>query len=367
MLTVGVAFFVGSGPALADTNVQIFGIIDTGILTQNKSPNQGGSQTQMATSGLRQTILGFKGTESLGNGLNAFFNLESHFDTDDGAFHGTGDAPGKGQILFRRQSNVGLSGDWGTVILGRQYGPALLAHLGTEPRAFKEQFSNLYAWAYNQYAATATGGPGQTNRNTTNDVGIFFSEAIQYRKTIGPVDFGVLYAIGGVPGNTSKNSAYALGASYTGPVTLSASYSEMKDATSGVTVVKHSGLGFAVPVSAFTFKVNWLEGKNFNGSSGQEVSKVDGWGLGVDYKWHPANSLTLAYYDNKDKDNSNDATRNWVLSNDYSLSKRTTIYAQMAYVDAKSQATIKTSIVAAGIPAQGEKTTLFNVGINHTF
>jgi predicted porin len=78
------------------------------------------------------------------------------------------------------------------VTFGRQYGPALLAHIGTEPRAFKEQFSNLYAWAYNQYQATA-GAPG-TDRNTNNDVGIFFSNAIQYRNTVGPFSFGVLWS-----------------------------------------------------------------------------------------------------------------------------------------------------------------------------
>lgn len=367
MLATAVVFSANAGMAIAQSNVQIFGIIDTGILYQSKSPGNGGSQTQMATSGLRQTVLGFKGTEQLDNGLKAFFNLESHFDTNNGALHGTGDAPGAGTVLFRRQANVGLSGNFGTFIFGRQYGPALLAHLGTEPRAFKEQFSNLYAWAYNQYAATASGAAGLTNRNTNNDVGIFFNNAIHYRNKVGPVDFGILYSLGGVADSTSKNSALALGANYTGPFTLSGSYQEMKDQTSGVTLVKHSGLGFAVPISVLTFKANFLEGKNYNGISGAEVSKVHGLSMGIDYKWHPANSLTLAYYDNKDKDNNLDHTKNVVISNDYSLSKRTTIYTQWAYVDAKAMATIKTSIVAAGIPAQGEKTSLLNVGINHTF
>ncbi|MBT9521289.1 MAG: porin [Dechloromonas sp.] len=345
--------------------VEIFGIIDAGFLYQSKSDQGGGgSKTSMETSGLRQSVLGFKGNRDLGKGLSGFFNLEAHFDTNNGNFHGTGDAAGTGNVLFRRQANLGLSGDWGSVTLGRQYGPALLAHIATEPRAFKEQFSNLYAWAYNQYAATA-GGPG-TDRNTNNDVGIFFSNAIQYRNTIGPVNFGVLWALGGKEGGMEKNSAYALGATYTGPVTLSASYQEVKDEATAHSNVKHAGLGIAIPFGDFTFKGNYLNAKN-DTKAGANVSDVDGIGVGVDWKWHPRNTATVAYYDNKDKRNSNDHTRNLVLSNDFSFRPDTTFYVQMAYVDAGSAATIKTSIVAAGIPAVGEKSFLLNVGLNFTF
>ena len=345
--------------------VEIFGIIDAGFLYQSKSDQGGGgSKTSMETSGLRQSVLGFKGNRDLGKGLSGFFNLEAHFDTNNGNFHGTGDAAGTGNVLFRRQANLGLSGDWGSVTLGRQYGPALLAHIATEPRAFKEQFSNLYAWAYNQYAATA-GGPG-TDRNTNNDVGIFFSNAIQYRNTIGPVNFGVLWALGGKEGGMEKNSAYALGATYTGPVTLSASYQEVKDEATAHSNVKHAGLGIAVPFGDFTFKGNYLNAKN-DTKAGANVSDVDGIGVGIDWKWHPRNTATIAYYDNKDKRNSNDHTRNFVLSNDFSFRPDTTLYVQMAYVDAGSAATIKTSIVAAGIPAVGEQSFLLNVGLNFTF
>lgn len=345
--------------------VEIVGIIDVGFLYQSKTnEGGGGSKTSMETSGLRQSTLGFKGNRDLGENLKGFFNLEAHFDTNNGNFHGTGDAEGTGNKFFRRQANLGLSGDWGSITLGRQYGPALLAHIGTEPRAFKEQFSNLYAWAYNQYAATA-GGPG-SDRNTNNDVGIFFSNAIQYRHTLGPVNFGVLWALGGKEGDMEKNSAYALGATYTGPVTLSASYQEIKDESTARSNVKHGGLGIAVPFGDFTFKGNYLNAKN-DSRTGLNVSDVDGISVGVDWKWHTNNSATLAYYDNKDKRNKSDHTRNIVLSNDYSFRPDTTLYIQMAYVDAGSAATIKTSIVAAGVPAVGERTFLLNAGLNFTF
>lgn len=357
-----------AAPAAAETNVTIFGIIDVGLLYQSKTDPNGDSKTSMETSGLRQTVIGFKGDRDLGENLEGFFNLEAHFDTNNGFFHGSGDSAdvtGKSPVpFFRRQANLGLRGDWGSVTLGRQYGPALLAHIGTEPRAFKEQFSNLYAWAYNQYAATA-GAPG-TERNTNNDVGIFFSNAIQYRHTLGPVNFGILWAVGGRSGSTSRNSAWAAGATYTGPVTLSASYQVIKDEETSHDNVKHYGIGAAVPVGAFTFKANFLKAKN-DLRTGPNVSDVDGLGVGVDWKWHPKNTLTLAYYNNRDKLNKNDETRNIVLSNDFALRHDTTLYVQAAYVDADSAATIKTSIVAAGVPAVGEKTFLLNAGLNFTF
>lgn len=363
-ISAALLLLTASVPALAENNVSIYGIIDAGLLYQSKTDPTGKGKTSMETSGLRQTVLGFKGDRDLGKGLEGFFNLEAHFDTNNGQFHGTGDAQGNGTPFFRRQANLGLRGDWGSVTFGRQYGPALLAHIGTEPRAFKEQFSNLYAWAYNQYAATA-GGPG-TERNTNNDVGIFFSNAIQYRNTIGPINFGVLWSPGGKAGSLEKNSVFAVGGTYTGPVILSASYQVIKDEATANDNVKHGGLGIAVPFGDFTFKANYLNAKNET-NTGANVSNVNAVSAGVDWKWHPENTATLAYYDNKDKLNKNDHTRNVVLSNDYKLRADTTIYVQTAYVDADSAATIKTSIVAAGVPSVGNRTLLVNAGINFTF
>ncbi|WP_227818330.1 porin [Nitrogeniibacter aestuarii] len=370
------ALSMASGSALADKTIaefeggkiSIFGIIDVGLLYMSKSGSNGDSKVSMETSGLRQTVLGFKGERDMGDGITAFFNLESHFDTNNGQLHGTGDArDANGDYSvpqWRRQANIGIRGDWGSLTFGRQYGPALLAHIGTEPRAFKEQFSNLYAWAYNQLLTTWDFGSG--DRNTNNDVGIFFSNAIQYRNTLGPVDFGIMYALGGQEDSAEDNSAFALGAAYNGPVTLSASYQLIKDDTTGNNNVTHWGLGAAVPVGDFTFKGNYLGAKNET-EAGVEQSDVAAIGVGVDWKWNERNSATVAYYHNKDRNNNDDETRNLVISNDFAWKPDTTIYVQAAWVDAGDAATIKTSIVAAGVPSVGEKSFLINTGINFMF
>lgn len=363
LATASLALLCGAAGA---QNVQIFGIVDTGILYQTNNGANSSSRTSMQTSNLRQSVWGFKGTEDLGGGLKAFFNLESHIDIDTGALHGDGflgTAP-----LFRRQANVGLAGDWGSVTLGRQYGPALLAHIGTEPRAFKENFSSLYTWAYDQLTAFNGGGAVNTN----NDVGIFMTNSVQYRGSIGPVSGGILYSFGEVAGETSNNSVLALGLTYSGPVTLSFSHEFMKDANTGEKVTEHTGVGAAYSWSNYTVKGIFHRADN-SAADGTRVSEVDTWGLGFDWKWNPSNMITLAYYDAEDKENKSNNTKNLVFGNETYLSKRTTLYATIAIVDADSGAggnTIdgfRTTIVATPDYLPGKKTTFFNAGINHTF
>ena len=176
----------------------------------------------------------------------------------------------------------------------------------------------------------------------------------------------MLWALGEQPDTNTDNSVWAVGAAYQGPVTLSASYQVMKDQGTGNNNVKHAGLGVAVPFGDFTVKANYLNAKNETRDGG-EVSNVDAVGVGVDYRWNERNTATVAFYRNQDDENDDDETSNLVVSNDYAVRPDTTIYTQLAYVDAGDAATIKTSIVAAGVPAVGEKTLLLNVGINFAF
>lgn len=359
-----------------NTTISMFGILDAGVLYQSNVSTDGDEKVGIETSGLRQTVIGFKGNRPLDNGDTAFFNLEAHFDLDTGMFHGTGDAAtdaddSSGRLLFRRQANIGMTGDWGTVILGRQYGPALLAHLATEPRIFKEQFSNLYAWAYSQLFTTVNGAGTNLGRNANNDVGIFFKNAIQYRNNINGLDFGVLYSFGGQEGSLKDGDVIALGAAYgVGDLSLSASYQNMQDQQTSEDVVTSWGVGAAYALGDLTFKANYMNTEN-NTSTGVEILDLDAFGMGMDWKWAPKHTATVAYYINED--NVEDfETKSLVLSNEYTMGESTTLYAQMAYVDAddatatSTVAQYSTSIVATPAPA-GEKTTLVNVGVNFAF
>ncbi|WP_413457582.1 porin [Herbaspirillum huttiense] len=100
--------------ALAQSQVSVYGIIDTGVVYTNHANAAGNSVLKMPSlTSSFPSRLGFKGTEDLGGGLQAMFVLESGFSVDTGAM-------GQGNRLFGRQSYVGLKDSWGSLMLGRQ-------------------------------------------------------------------------------------------------------------------------------------------------------------------------------------------------------------------------------------------------------
>lgn len=111
--------FSGSSGTQAQTappaSVALYGLIDTGVERITNVGAGGGSVTRMpGLSGSLPSRWGVRGSEDLGGGLRAVFNLEAGFSPDTGASN-------QGGRIFGRQSLVGLSGPWGTVSLGRQY------------------------------------------------------------------------------------------------------------------------------------------------------------------------------------------------------------------------------------------------------
>ncbi|WP_323011707.1 porin [Castellaniella sp.] len=119
------AGFATAGVAQAETSVTLYGIVDTGYGYSNYKYDRDGFQATSKSSGLVSGIVngnrwGLKGSEDLGDGLRAIFQLEQGFDL------GTG-APSSGK-QFHRQSFVGLSSDnWGTFSMGRQYSAGVMA------------------------------------------------------------------------------------------------------------------------------------------------------------------------------------------------------------------------------------------------
>ncbi|MBO9536635.1 porin [Herbaspirillum sp.] len=123
---VALAGALCAGSAMAQSSVTIYGIIDTGVVYTTNANAAGNSNFKMPSlTGSFPSRIGFKGTEDLGGGLQAMFVLESGFAPDTGAM-------GQGNRLFGRQSFVGLKGDWGQVMLGRQVNMTYLSGLKTD-------------------------------------------------------------------------------------------------------------------------------------------------------------------------------------------------------------------------------------------
>ena len=105
----------------AQSSVEIWGVVDAGI--QNAKQN-GMSKTQMTTSGLSSSQLGFRGVEDLGGGMKAGFWLEGALQNDAGTPNG---------LQFGRRSTLDLSGSFGAIRLGRDYTPTFWSHTVFDP------------------------------------------------------------------------------------------------------------------------------------------------------------------------------------------------------------------------------------------
>jgi len=63
--------------ASAQTNVQVYGIMDAGVEYVNHATANDGSQVRVVSGGKNTSRWGFRGSEDLGGGLKAVFNLAS--------------------------------------------------------------------------------------------------------------------------------------------------------------------------------------------------------------------------------------------------------------------------------------------------
>lgn len=109
-----------AGVAQAETSVTLYGIIDTGIGynkisgAKDGGPVSNGSRIGMINGVQNGSRWGLRGSEDLGDGLRAVFQLESGFDSGNGK-------SGQSSRLFGRQATVGLASDsWGQLDFGRQ-------------------------------------------------------------------------------------------------------------------------------------------------------------------------------------------------------------------------------------------------------
>jgi predicted porin len=102
--------------AFAQSSVTIYGQIDSGIYNIKKA-NGVNSATVYGDGSVFSPILGFKGTEDIGGGLKAGFDLQTDVQTNNGGENQNGQ--------FRRQANSSLAGSFGEVKLGITTNPII--------------------------------------------------------------------------------------------------------------------------------------------------------------------------------------------------------------------------------------------------
>ena len=119
---IALAVLAAAGAASAQSSVTLYGRVDAGLVNVKAVDAAGVSltQTKLNSNVLNNSLWGIKGTEDLGNGLKANFVLEAGMNIDDGTAS-TYQVNGANVTGFNRKATVGLSGNFGTVELGRNY------------------------------------------------------------------------------------------------------------------------------------------------------------------------------------------------------------------------------------------------------
>lgn len=160
-LALAAASLLACGTAQAQSSVGLYGLVDASV---GQFQNAGGVKLKRLDSGnLSTSYLGFRGREDLGGGLAAVFALESFFLVDSG---GASRVPGV-DTYWARNANVGLTGGFGTLKLGRQGPPLFVSTLIFN--AFGDSFG--FSPSIRQYYNAPYGTPLVGDSGWNNAVG----------------------------------------------------------------------------------------------------------------------------------------------------------------------------------------------------
>lgn len=312
----------------AQSSVEIYGIADAAV---EVAKNGDGLRVTRLVSGQGSASrLGFRGTEDLGGGLKAHFNMENGFNIDSGAFGDT-------TRLFQRRATVGMSGPWGRVDLGRQYRVETRILFAMDPfdsgsiaspsntlstTVFRSDNAIVYETPnFNGLVGRLMYAFGEGTgalKGANDDVGA----TIQYNN--GPLYVAYGYDARENATNTDTRKIHTLGGAYNfGPAKLYAAYRTREEAAAGLDENNY-WLGVSVPVRQWTFSaaVTRVNGKTAANRD------ANGLGLGVDYD----------------------------------LSKRTTFYGRYGKIENKNGSTFN---LDNGI--NGSEPVALAVGVRHKF
>ena len=339
--------------AMADSgNVVIYGKARVSVDSVDGDYAEGERRTRVSSNNSR---LGFKGSEDLGNGLSAVWQVESLIKIDE---------QGSSLGLGTRNTFAGLAGkQWGSLTLGYQDSPLKtstgpLGVFGDTLGDYRSVFTKLSTRAKNSVLYTTPSMSG----------------------LVGRVMYGARNEAGN--GNNSDPSMYALSVVYkNGPLYAALAYENNKNVT-------------GVPVAPATTPLNntssnndaWRAGvgytlgdlklglayENNDAENAAAVTTNDGdaWYLSAAYKMG-ANTLSAAYTQRSDyTSGSNDGADQWTIGADHALSKRTSVYALYTMISNDRKGTngigehvgvTQVDTIGGGDPSG------FSIGMNHNF
>ncbi len=323
-----------AGAAHAQSSVSLYGLMDVFVGKTTSKDTVGtvvtktNPGTSLTSGGLNGSRWGLRGSEDLGGGLKANFQLEAGFSADTGVAAGG----------FNRTSKVGLSGGFGSVDFGRQY---------TQMYQLIDGFD----------------AQGTSTFSTTNAIfGNALAPSVRWDNSVvyatpnfGGFTAAAQYAFGeNATPTTSAGRSFGLSAGYAnGPVAVKAVYESAK-ATGPAAAAKSTGLA-----GSYDFGVVKVVAQFVNQKDGLATGLKDqGAVLGAVVPVGSSGSLNVAYGHEKTRyvatgANSSKASA-FGVEYLHNLSKRTTVYAGLSSIkytdlDAVVETTSKDRVYGLGI------------------
>ncbi|KWC91766.1 porin [Burkholderia cepacia] len=383
--SVAVVLLATGGVVHAQGSVTLYGIVDEGI---TYSSNQHGkANVQLQSGKLGGSRWGFRGSEDLGNGIKAIFNLENGFNATNGTFTAAGRE-------FGRAAYVGLSKQGlGALTLGRQ----------------TDVFADLVA----QYFGSGFWTPS-THIGDSDDMNQYFriNNSVKF---LSDSFYGVrvagIYGFSNAAGNFANNRAWSLAANYSnGPFSIGGGFMELNQPNSTTNTsgalggastsngddystalfygldggvrrqrVTAAGAGYTYGAAQMGFGFSHVQLDYVDGAS----RKLNNFDVNLRYRISAPLSVIAVYtYTDGSADNIPKAAGHlsprWhqaTLGIDYLLSKRTELYASAEYQRALGDASIKSGnslaaiayIPSAGAASSTGSQVAVSVGVRHKF
>lgn len=364
LIALAIAGVFVAPAAMADTsNVTIYGIADIAVGSTN---NGVVSNTQVSS---QVSKLGFKGSEDLGDGLSAIWQIEQQIDMDNSS------AAGAKNSFATRNSFAGLKSEsMGTVLLGRHDTPYKMATSKLD--VFVDQLAINYSVMGG--GSSATNGGGLHMARLTDEI-VYISPKMN--------NFTVAAAYVAAAETTTtaaqqKGTAYSLATMYdAAPLYAALAYQSFKygaagTGTFGSTPALAAGdtqsstrLGFGYTMDALQLNLVYENNK----SSVLGLDKFGRSNLYLAGKYSFGNDDVKLAYANAGQIGgvANTGAKQISVGYDHSLSKRTTLYTQ--YTKISNQSGANYGLSSAGSTAGGAAVALGNnpsgyaFGIKHVF
>jgi predicted porin len=338
---------VTAGTARAESSVTLYGVMDVGLNFRTAagagSDGKAASALQLASGNELTSRWGLLGTEDLGGGLALTFKLESGFNAATGTGNFSVPFPADTGALFDRSAVVGVtSSRWGKLLLGRNWSPFFdgisagdatgYMNFGSLANATFQNSSNL-----NPALGLAGAASGQNSAANGGLLYTWVNNSIKYMlpdNTLG-LSGGLLYSFGGTAGSLSNKSAMSANLNWTnGTAGFASGFFSARDP---------SGLTNNPWLRAFTIGATYVIGtvkvgvdfvKFQNPTTGANQNYYYG---GAAWQATPEWRFTADWLHLQDLKNSAAGADLYKVGAGYSLSKRTTLYLDVAFSDNKAK------------------------------